>query len=200
MIAFADNVMSRFGGPHGLLHEDSTMDFSLLFSLETHGAIHALARHCQEISRERQFPRRQDFRPTCVGKDIGYLFLANYLPENQDYYFPLGGSYLATLFGVDLANTRLSQLSEQQRLRLSQTYGFVLSHQTYQYIRGCYVWPDRTLHIERLLVPMTGKDETLNTVLGIVLPDISADMLPVFTGVGAARLEIDEEVIGQPPA
>lgn len=175
------------------------MNFEPLLSRQIHPAVRAMAEHCQEIAAGNALPRRQDFRPSQVRGAVSYLFLADARRDTNDYYFSLGGENIATLFGRDLANTYLSQLDDQLRARLQRTYDFVLANQTYQYVYGRYVWPDQALDIERLLVPMTGKDGSVNTVLGLVVPGVPEDVLAVFTGVGAARLEIDEEFTGNPP-
>jgi|GEM_PF-810502 len=176
------------------------MDFEPLLSTQVHPAIAAAARHCHEISANREMPRRQDFRPSQVRDGMGYLFLVTLLADEHEYYFPLGGEHIAVLFGHDLANMRLSQLGEETLIaRMRRTYDFVLSKRTFQYIRGRYAWPDRAVDIERLLVPMTGKDGGVNTILGLVVPNVPSDMLVVYAGVGAATLEIDEEISGALP-
>lgn len=172
------------------------MDFTPLLARQVHPAVAAVAGHCHEISAGREMPRRQDFRPAPVRDHIGYLFLANVLAEEHDYYYSLGGAHIAQLYGQSLANMRLSEVAKPVAAKLFQTYDAVVASRTFQYVRGRCTWPDRSVDIERLLVPMTGREGELDTILGLVVPNVPTDMLVLYTGMGTATLSIDEEITG----
>jgi hypothetical protein len=173
------------------------MDFQPLFERQTHPGIVAAARYFQEIAAGDAVPKRQDFRPNKVRSILGYIFLLDVLPDLHDYRFSLCGVNVSVLFGMDGTNARLSELhSPELAQRLKATYDNVIASRTFLYIRGQYSWPDRSVNIERLLVPMTGPDGQLNAIFGVAIPDCPADMLVIYAGVGVAKLVIDEQIMG----
>lgn len=171
------------------------MNFEPLFETNIHPGIARMAQYCSDLSRKRDMPRRSEFRPSNVRSLLGYMFLIDVLPDEDDYHFSLFGIHMSVLYGLDLTDKRLSQVGDDQLQRfLRKTYDKVVATRSYQYLRGRYVWPDRSVDIERLLVPMTNDDGQLTTILGLTIPNTPTDTLLVFAGVGAAQLQIDEEI------
>lgn len=174
------------------------MDFQPLFERQIHPGIEAAARYLQEIAAGDALPNRLDFRPTKVRSILGYIFLLDILPEYDDYRFSLCGVNVAVLFGMDGTNIRLSELhSPQLAQRLKATYDEVAEAQTFLYVRGQYCWPDLSVNIERLLVPMIGADGKLHSIFGLTIPDCPTDMLVIYAGVGVPKLVIDEKITGK---
>lgn len=172
------------------------MDFAPLLTRPLHPAIAAAARHCHEISAGLELPRKQDFRPTLLRDYIGYLFVVNVIAGEHDYYYSLGGAHMALLYGADLTNNRLSEVDPQVSKSFFETYDAVVASRSFLYVRGRCNWPDRSVEVERLLVPMTGKDGTLDTIIGLAVPNVPTDMLMLYTGIGTAVLSIEERLIG----
>lgn len=171
------------------------MDFEPLYEKQIHPNIARVAQYCQDLAGDKTFPNRRDFRPSAVRSIIGYVFLIDILPEDDDYYFSLFGVHMATLYGMDLSKKRLSKIGDENvRGFLRKTYDTVAASRSFQYLRGRYTWPTRSVEIERLLVPMADDEGRLTTILGVTLPASATDTLLVFAGVGAAQLEIDEEI------
>lgn len=172
------------------------MDFSTLLQQPVHPGIMQAVRHLQDIAPANALPRRADFRPASIRAYLSFAFLIDVLPG--DYRWNLIGEKIAMLFGTDGTNTLLSDLSPPVlRERLRQTYDAVVQSQTYMYCRGSYNWPDRAIKIERLLVPLADRDGRLNAIFGLTIPDADlVDALPVFVGVGAATLQVDDQIVG----
>jgi len=171
------------------------MDFQPLFASHIHAGIKTAARYCNEIAGDHELPMRQDFRPTRVRPIIGHMFLLDVLGQGEDYRYAICGVNIARLIGVDGTNMCLSALPQTDTsARLKQTYDDVVASRSYQYVRGHYVWPDRTIAIERLLVPMTDHDGQLRSIFGVAISDCPSDMLVIYAGVGMAKLEIIERI------
>jgi hypothetical protein len=168
------------------------MNFEPLFELQIHPGIARAAQYCLDLSQDRELPRRRDFRPANVRSILGYIFLIDVLPD--DYGFGLAGEHMATLYGATLKGKRLSEIKDEKlRDHLGKTYDAVVSARSFQYLRGRYTWPARSVPIERLLVPMTDDAGKLSTIFGFTIPNIPADTLILSAGEGAATLEIDTE-------
>lgn len=168
------------------------MNFEPLFEQRIHPSIARAAQYCLDLSQDRELPRRRDFRPANIRSILGYIFLIDVLPD--DYGFGLAGEHMATLYGATLKGKRLSEIEDEKlRHHLAQTYDAVVGARSYQYLRGRYTWPDRSIPIERLLVPMTDDTGKLSTIFGFTIPDIPQDTLILRTGEGAPILEIDTD-------
>ncbi len=173
------------------------MNFAPLLSASIHPAIADAARYLQTLAPGDALPKRRNFRPNRVPGLLGYYFLLDVLDNGEDYRYALAGEHMALLFGTDATNMRLSELGDDAQLaRIRDTYDAVVATRTFHYVRGRYTWPERSVGIERLLVPMTDDDGTLNTILGISVPDTQLDMLNLLAGIGAAVLEIDTTIVG----
>jgi hypothetical protein len=171
------------------------MNFEPLHPASVHPAIVEAARYLQTLAPGNALPKRRDFRPNRVPGLLGYYFLVDVLDNGKDYRYALAGEHMALLFGTDATNMRLSELGDAGA-RIKKTYDAVVATRTFHYVRGRYTWPERSVGIERLLVPMTDDDGTLNTILGISVPDTQLDMLNLLAGMGAAVLEIDATIVG----
>ena len=173
------------------------MNFEPLLKRPVHLAIAEVARYFQELAPGDTLPKRQEFRPTRIPALLGYYFLMDVLKDG-DYHFSLAGEYVAELFGIDATHWCLSQIgNEDMRTRLKQTYDIVVETATFHYVRGHYTWPEHSVGIERLLVPLADNNGCLRAILGVVIPVEPTDLPPVFTGLGAATLEIDEQLTGR---
>jgi len=174
------------------------MQFASLFEFEINAGIAELAKYCAEISGPADLPRRSRFRPSRVASVITYLFLIDVVAGENDYRFDLLGSNMAILFGEDVAGKRLSELGDKRLYdELRKTYDQVVTTGRPLYVRGRYEWPEMSIEIERLLVPMTDETGNVTTILGAAIPDIPADTLLIFAGYGPARLVIDEVLSAQ---
>lgn len=173
------------------------MNFEPLLAASVHPAIAGAARYFQTLAPGDALPKRRDFRPTRVPGLLGYYFLVDVLNNGEDYRYALAGEHMALLFGTDATNQRLSEIGDEaQRAHIKETYDSVVASRTFHYVRGRYTWPERSVGIERLLVPMTDNDGQLNTILGISVPDTRLDMLNLLAEIGAAVLEIDSTIVG----
>lgn len=168
------------------------MDFSALYEKAVDPRIEKAARYFEGLAPGTALPRRHDFRPEKVRDLLGFIFLIDILPEENDFHFSLFGVHMAVLYGADLSNRKLSEIrNPAQRDALRQSYELVVATQNFVYLRGHYAWFNRSVGIERLLVPMCDNDGKLTTIFGLAVPDIPADMLIVYTGNGSAKFEAD---------
>jgi hypothetical protein len=173
------------------------MNFESLLSSPVHPAIAEAARYFQTLAPGDTLPKRRDFRPTRVPALLGYYFLVNVRDDSKDYYFRLIGEHMALLFGSDVTHKWLSEIGNAPLcVRLRETYDLVVAKRTFYYVRGRYTWPERSVAIERLLVPMTDDNGKLDTILGVSITDTKLDSLNLLAGIGAANLEIDSAIIG----
>lgn len=171
------------------------MDFAALFQHDVDPRIAEAARYLASIAPDTALPNRQDFRPSKVRSILGNMFLVDLIPG--DYHYSLFGVTMAVLFGSDLTGRKLSDLGAPAiQESLGRTYDAVAESGTFRYIRGRYVWPERAIAIERLLVPMCNSEGALTTIFGLTIPAVPTDMLVVLAGIGAATLEVDETVTG----
>jgi hypothetical protein len=173
------------------------MNFEPLISAAVHPAIAEIARYFQTLAPGDTLPKRHDFRPTHVHGLLGYYFLLDVLDGGRDYRYSLTGEHVALMYGTYGANTLLSSIGDEaQRISVKNTYDTVVASRTYLYNRGRYVWPERSIAIERLLLPMTHHDGRLDTILGISIPDTPLDMLNLCAEFGIAKLEVDTTITG----
>lgn len=170
------------------------MNFEPLFRYDINPSIAAMANYIAEIAPGSSLPKRADFRPNRVRELLGFYFLIDII-EN-DYRYSLAGEHMSILFGLDITGRCVSEFPNGASLEM--TYNGVVAYRTFQYTCGRYVWADRSLDIERLLIPMLGPDGTLNTILGVTIPLYPTEQLSVFAGIGPAGLEIDEMITGEP--
>jgi hypothetical protein len=173
------------------------MNFEPLFERPVCRPLLDFARWCESVSPGDTLPKRSDFRPTAVRALLGYYFLVDVIEGGADYRFALAGEKMAAVYGTDISRQCLSTLGDAKlRASLRQTYDAVLLSRAFHYARGRYVWIDKSVEIERLLVPMAGADGSLTTILGIVLPAQATEHAHLFAGIGAATLEIEEALAG----
>jgi hypothetical protein len=173
------------------------MNFEPLLQRPVYRAIADIARYFHDHAPGDALPKRSDFRPTAVRALLGYYFLIDVIDGGADYRFALTGEHMVALYGADIAHLRLSEFGDDAlRASLKQTYDAVVATRAFHYVRGCYVWADKSVEIERLLVPMGGADGTVTTILGIVVPARPTEHAHLFSGIGAGTLQIDEAVVG----
>lgn len=172
------------------------MDLEPLFRRRIHPGIARAAQYCLDLAATRELPRRSDLRPSAVRSILGNIFLIDVGPEPTPYFFKLFGSHMTVLYGADLTGKNLDQFWDVQlKACLRSTYDTVVAERTFQYVRGQYKWTDRSVKIERLLVPMVDDEGRINTIFGVSVPDVSTGSLHLFAGSGAAQLKI-EEILG----
>jgi hypothetical protein len=95
---------------------------------------------------------------------------------------------MTVLYGVDLTGKYLDQFEDTElKARLRSTYDTVIAERTFQYVRGQYKWVDRSVKIERLLVPMVNDQGQIDTIFGVSVPDVSTGSLHLFAGIGPTR-------------
>lgn len=156
------------------------------------------AQYCIDLAGDDPLPRRSQFRPTRVSSIMGYLFLIDVLADDNDYFFSLFGTHMSILYGEDLTGKRLSQIGDANLQGfLRSTYDRVVATRKPLYLRGRYAWDDRSVDIERLLMPMTDDNGKLTTIFGVAIPDVPAETLLVFAGQGAAKLVTDQTVAAE---
>lgn len=174
------------------------MDFSGLFARPIHPELAGLARYMLELAGDEPLPRRSQFEFSGVSRLTACMFLVEVLPDDNDYYFSYSGELMPALFGgVDMGGLRLSEAGDPDLYQtLRKTYDRVVTTGLPLYMRGHYVWPTKSVPIERLLVPLAGDDGGVAAICGIVVPDILESDLDRFAGSGPARLVgVDELVL-----
>jgi len=169
------------------------MDFTALYKRSPDPRIESVARYIEELSPGAALPLRRAFRPGRLRQVLGHIFLIEVLPSRGDYRFRLAGPQLGALYGMDLTQCRLSGLANPQlREALRQDYDEVVQSRSYRYLRGGYVWADREIRAERLLLPMSNDEGTVDTIFGVAVPDVPDDLLLLCTGAGLPALRTDE--------
>lgn len=172
----------------------AVMDISTLCEKKLHPDIARFAQYCADLAGDRDMPRRSEFRPGRVSSMLGYIFLVDIIFETDDYRYSLFGVHLPKLYGIDLGGKKLSEVDDASaRAFFRKTYDQVVEDGRPQYVSGQYVWPDRVIGVERLLVPMANDEGRLSSIIGLVIPDIPSDVLVVFAGVGMSRIVPDKK-------
>lgn len=172
------------------------MNFEPLLSRSIHPAIAETVRYFQTLAPDDALPKRHAFRPNHVRHALGYIFIVDVLPD--DYRWELVGEKIGILFGTNRHGAHLSTMQPiELRNLLKPMYDSVVASRAFHYCRGRYTWPDRSVAIERLLVPMTDDHGRLTSIFGVTMPvEPLDDFVIVFTGKGAAGFEIDEVMTG----
>jgi hypothetical protein len=76
-------------------------------------------------------------------------------------------------------------------------YDGIVASRSFHYVRGRYTWTDRSIPIERLLVPMADNQGQLKSIFGLTIPvEPVDDFVIVFAGVGSASFEVDDVMTG----
>jgi hypothetical protein len=172
------------------------MNFEPLLAGPLHPVIAEVARYFQTLAPGDALPKRHDFRPNHVRHALGYIFLVDVLPG--DYRWDLVGEKVGILFGTNRQDTHLSTMHPiELRNLLKPMYDGIVASRAFHYCRGRYTWPNRSVPIERLLVPMTDDQGQVTSIFGVTIPTLPLDdFVIVFTGDGAAGFEIDEAIAG----
>jgi hypothetical protein len=170
------------------------MNFEPLLAVSVHPVIAETARYFQTLAPGDTLPKRHAFRPNHVRHALGYIFLVEVLPG--DYRWELVGEKIGILFGTNRQGSLLSTIEPiELRHLLKPMYDGIVASHAFHYCRGRYTWPDRSVAIERLLVPMTDDQGRLTSIFGVTMPvEPLDDFVIVFTGMGAAGFEVDEIV------
>jgi hypothetical protein len=172
------------------------MDFGRLFARNVHPEIAGLARYACDLAGDENLPHRSRFDPLRISSIIDYVFLIDVLVDPDDYHFALFGNRIAVLYGANLGGMRLSEIDDPVlRQSLRRTYDRVVRTNLPLYMRGRYVWPEKSIAIERLLIPMAADDGRMNTICGISIPEAGPQNLETCVGVGPAQLVGDDELM-----
>lgn len=172
------------------------MDFKCLYARHIHPELMGLASYASELAGDDDMPKVSRFDPGGIPAILPYVFLVEHLPGEGDYVFRLCGERMHAIFGADLTGVRMSQIINapvQNCMRYS--YGRVISERTPQFMRARYLWPHKSLSVERLLIPMKNDAGQVSTICGIAVPDVAAVDLDMFRGTGPAQLVCDEELM-----
>jgi hypothetical protein len=172
------------------------MNFKCLYARHIHPEIFGLAQYANELAGDADLPKRSQFNPSCISAILPYVFLVDRQPDLDDYVFRICGEQMWSIFGVDLTGMRLSEVPNYAvQTCMRNTYARVLETHTPLFMRARYLWPDKSLSVERLLVPMTNDAGLVAAICGIVVPDVAAVDLDKFRGEGPAQLVCDEELM-----
>jgi hypothetical protein len=176
------------------------MDFEpLLAAAPVHPVIVETVRYFQTLAPGDVLPRRHAFRPNHVRHALGYIFIVDVLPG--DYRWNLIGEKVGILFGTNRQGSLLSALPAELRDLLKPMYDGIVASHSFHFCRGRYTWPDRSLPIQRLLVPMADDQGRLSSIFGVTVPvEPLDDFVIVFTGNGAAGFEVDDVMTGSAAA
>jgi hypothetical protein len=171
------------------------MNFEPLLATSVHPVIAEVARYFQTLAPGNALPRRHAFRPNQVRQALGYIFIVDVLPG--DYRWNLIGEKVGVLFGIDRRGSLLSTLPPELRNLLKPMYDGIVASHSFHFVRGRYTWSNRSLPVERLLVPMADDQGHLTSVFGVTIPVLPLDdFIIAFTGNGAAGFEVDEVMAG----
>lgn len=172
------------------------MKFGNLFARYIHPEIAGLARYAGELAGDEALPRRRLFEPMQISGILDFVYLIEFLPEENDYFFSLSGSRMGALFGADFGGHRLSEMGDTvMRESLRTSYDRVIKTRQPLYMRGYYVWPQKSVPIERLLIPMVSDEGDVNAILGISVPGVADIDLELYTGEGVAQLVGEDELM-----
>lgn len=171
------------------------MDFGKLCERPVSPDITRFAQYCLDLAGTRELPRRSDFDPYKDLSMLGNVYLLEVAPDKQDYSPSFFGVHMAVLYDNDLTERPLGEF-ENTGLRdaLRKIYDEAVESENPLYVRGSYVWPDKSVGFERLLVPMTGDNGGVTAILVITILDIPAETLETFAG-GVPAILITEETV-----
>jgi hypothetical protein len=170
------------------------MDFGNLDGKRVHPEILHFAKFCLELAGASPLPHKNDFDPMQVIPVLGNVYLLEIAPDG-DYIPSLFGVHMAVLYDGDLTQYPLSSFPNPDlRDSLKRTYDGVVESRRPLYQRGRYVWPDKSVGIERLLVPLTDDAGRVDALLVMVVLDVSVDELETFRGSMPDCLAVEESV------
>lgn len=171
------------------------MNFSVLDERCAHPDLKELGAYCERIADGRPLPRREDFRLADVRWMAGRLYMVDVLEGGADYFFRLFGVFWQEILGVDLTGQRLSGLEVFGFLSsVRPDYDKVVASRQPLFHPGQLVWPNRrTIHYERLLIPLSRGDGQVSLILGAAQCDMDLNDLSLFRGTGLPRLILDDE-------
>jgi hypothetical protein len=168
------------------------MDFSTLFARPVHPDIIRFAQHCMKVAGERAIPRRRDFDPHDGVSYFGNLYVIEVFPD-KEYRPSLFGAYLAVLYDRDMTEVPLSKFNhEDLRKGLRATYDAVVTSGKPLYQRGSYIWPDKTVQFERLIVPVADGEDNINALFCMTVLNLSSEELENFKGSMPDRIVSQE--------
>ena len=173
--------------------DELAMDFGKLYDRPVHAEIAGFAQYCLDLAGDRELPRRSDFDPCKVLPMLGNVYLLEVTPDGKDYYPSLFGVHMAVLYDSDLSQVPLNEFRNADlRDALRKTYDEVTASGKPLYMRGKYVWPDKSVGFERLLVPMAGDSAGVTAILGMTILDASDESLETFEGSVPATMVPEE--------
>jgi Uncharacterized protein conserved in bacteria len=173
------------------------MNFGNLFARNIRPEITGLARYALELAGDDPLPRRSTFDPHRIWAICDYIYLLEYLRDQNDYYCSYSGHGMPVLFGYELNGMHLSQFPDPELgMALRRTYDRVVETKKPLFMRARYTWTGRkSIAIERLLIPMAADDGELNSICGISIPEVAYIDLQKYAGRGPARLVSEDELM-----
>lgn len=174
------------------------MDFTSLFEKTVHPDIERFARYCLELAAGRNLPRKDDFLPEQAMSLLGNLYLLKKTPSS-DYVPEVFGVRMAVLYDCDMTDIRLGAFENTDlRQELRRSYDMVVEMGAPVYQRGRYVWSDKTVGFERLMVPLTDNDGKIAALLCSTSLDVSDEELETFRGAVPSKLIPEETMVIEP--
>ncbi len=163
----------------------------------TEGAVHPellrFAKHCDELTGDREMLRRRDFHPADVPWILGSLYVVEVLSSENDYRLKIFGSVNTALYGKDFTGWRLSEIPNSimhrtMREYLHTNYDTVVARRAPLFQHGKLLWKKTKIDTERLSIPLAEDDGRLSEILVAVHCDRPEGLLAVFRVTGAPDL------------
>jgi hypothetical protein len=173
------------------------MNFGNLFARNIRPEITGLARYAQELAGDNEMPRRSEFDPSRIWAICDYVYVFDYLRDQNDYRGSYSGARMPTLFGYELMGVLLSEFPDPELgMALRRSYDRVVETKKPLFMRARYAWPGKkSVSIERLVMPMAADDGEINAICGISIPEVADVDIEMYTGQGPARLISEDDLM-----
>lgn len=173
------------------------MNFGNLFARNIRPEITGLARYAMDLAGEEELPRRSRFDPQRIWAICDYVYVFDYLRDQNDYRCSYSGARMPALFGYEFKDVRLSEFPDPDLVAaMKRTYDRVIETHSPLFMRARYAWPEKkSIYIERLLIPMADDSGQMSAICGISIPEIADVDIEMYTGQGPARLVSEDDLM-----
>ncbi|HET7085865.1 MAG TPA: PAS domain-containing protein [Rhizomicrobium sp.] len=147
----------------------------------------AVAGHWNSARGARRMPGWQDLRPSAIAKQLPMVWVYAYDPATDDFIGRLGGEAINRIFGRNIKDARLSELSaiiDRDKLiarlkRVMQEPALVSS------VGPMFVRDDYSGAGERIIMPLAADRQNADAVLGATLYKIEGIVPSEFEKLGS---------------
>lgn len=149
--------------------------------------------HWQSIRMERPVPLRADIDPTAIGRSLRYVWLYEYLDEEDTYRCRLAGEHIQEAFKRSMSGLLINQIYSPDIAALVRGYWDKMRNAR-AIVHGESISPakdDNTyLRSQRLMLPLASEDGAIRHIFGMTRYDFDTFDFDISTGIDGSHLDI----------